>query len=178
MPSIVPLPDGVADLLRGLAAPPRLVAHLIVVHDVACVLTEALGGAVAFDAEAVRYGAATHDIGKVRHPEELSKPGKRHEATGHAMLLDLGVPERLARFAGSHGSWTSPDATVEDLLVSVADNVWKGKRVDDLEENLTMYLAHSGDLALWDAYRRLDDVLTPIADGGPARLAFQASHPL
>ena len=40
MTPTTPLPDGVADLLRELAAPPRLVAHLIVVHDVACLLTD------------------------------------------------------------------------------------------------------------------------------------------
>ena len=38
------------------------------------------------DHEAVLYGAATHDIGKVLHPNELDGPGNEHEKDGPALL--------------------------------------------------------------------------------------------
>jgi len=42
--------------------------------------------ALSFDADAVAFGAATHDIGKARHLEELTVPGVRHEAAGFAPI--------------------------------------------------------------------------------------------
>ncbi|WP_431962932.1 hypothetical protein [Actinacidiphila sp. bgisy160] len=82
----------------------------------------------------MRFGAATHDIGKALHVAELSAPGSAHERAGRAQLLAQGVTPRLARFAATHGSWTDAAVTMEDLLVSVADKVWKGKRVTELED--------------------------------------------
>ncbi len=125
VPDMRLLPPQAVDLLVRLQAPPRLGAHLRAVHDVAWRLTGWLAGAypkLEFDRPAVLFGAATHDIGKVVHPEELSGPGSRHESAGRRLLLDAGVDPALARFAGSHGTWDSPAAEVEDLLVSVADN--------------------------------------------------------
>ncbi|MFD7454334.1 hypothetical protein [Kitasatospora sp. NPDC059827] len=74
-----PLPTDVAELLRSVDAPPRLVAHLALVHQVAEQVVEFCAAeGLAFDHHAVRYGAATHDIGKVVHPEELSGPAGRN----------------------------------------------------------------------------------------------------
>ncbi|MGZ0151114.1 HD domain-containing protein [Kribbella sp. WER1] len=146
-------------------------AHLQLVHDVACELTDWLGTAyptITFDATAVRFGAATHDIGKVRHPEELSAPGHLHEAVGEQLLLEAGVPPHLARFAGSHGSW-SAESPLEDLLVSLADKVWKAKRVPDLEQ---LVVERIGGTA-WEVFLQLDDVLDGLAAGADERLAFQ-----
>lgn len=94
-----PLPALVEPLLSGLHAPPRLVAHLLLVHDVACELVAWVSRhhpSVALDPEAVLFGAATHDIGKVLHPNELSGPGSAHEPAGYALLRERGVSERLA----------------------------------------------------------------------------------
>ncbi|MFJ7210305.1 hypothetical protein [Amycolatopsis sp. NPDC098790] len=87
---------------------------------------------------------------------------------GHALLRSHGVPERLARFAGTHGSWSAPDATAEDLLVSLADKVWKGKRVPD---------GAPGGRAV-GAFMVLDDELSRIASEADARLAFRVRTPL
>ncbi|MEV4149134.1 HD domain-containing protein [Amycolatopsis sp. NPDC049691] len=172
-PGFAPLPPRARELLETLDAPPRLGAHLRVVHDVAVALTAWAADRVAFDAGAVLFGAATHDIGKVRHPEELSGPGSAHGPAGYALLLSHGVPEGLARFAGTHGSWSAPDATVEDLLVSLADKVWKGKRVPDLESRVAGLLAGEP----WEAFLVLDDELSRIASEADARLAFQGAYP-
>ncbi|WP_313888368.1 HD domain-containing protein [Lentzea alba] len=175
-----PLPEAVSAMLSELHAPQRLVAHLRVVHDVACQLTDWVTRhhpAAAFDRAAVLFGAATHDIGKVLHPNELSGPGAAHEPAGHELLREHGVEERLARFAGTHGSW-SAGSSLEDLLVSLADKVWKAKRVQDLEELVTARLAAASDQEPWEVFLALDDELDRIASGADARLAYQSSHPV
>jgi hypothetical protein len=172
-----PLPPTASELLRDLAAPPRLAAHLRLVHDVAWSLTDAIGRrrpALDFDTTAVLFGAATHDVGKVLHADELSGPGSRHEPAGERLLLRYGVPAHLARFAGSHGTWDAPGRGTEDLLVSVADTVWKGRRVVALER----LLADRVGGVPWETFRELDDLLADVAAGAGQRLAFQAAFPL
>jgi hypothetical protein len=180
-PSPRELPQAVADLLVTLAAPPRLAAHLRLVHDAAHQVLDGLAEqapALVVDRAAVLFGAATHDIGKVLHPAELSGPGSQHEPAGRALLLEHGFPPELARFAATHGGWTGADRTVEDLLVSVADKVWKGRRVPDLEDLLIDRLAASSGAERWAEYLALDDLLTRIAEPADRRLAFQAAFPV
>ncbi|HEX2314152.1 MAG TPA: HD domain-containing protein [Thermomonospora sp.] len=180
-PGLRPLPDEVAGLLRELEAPARLAAHLRAVHDVAWHLLDWLAAAhprVRVDRDAVVFGAATHDIGKAVHTAELSGPGAEHERAGHALLLERGVEERLARFARTHASWSGPDVTLEDLLVSLADKVWKAKRVPDLEQRVVEHLAAASGLPPWQAFLDLDDVLDRIAAEADHRLAFQNAHPV
>jgi hypothetical protein len=168
-PPMRPLPGTAVELLRALEAPARLGAHLRAVHDVAWSLTDALGRRrpdLEFDTTAVLFGAATHDIGKVVHVAELTGPGSAHEAAGEELLLRYGVPAHLARFAASHGSWASPEATLDDLLVSLADQIWKGNRVPDLEHRVAGAAGH------------LTDVLDSLAADAPERLAFQLAYPL
>ncbi|SDT79850.1 HDIG domain-containing protein [Streptomyces sp. TLI_053] len=174
-----PVPPAVAGLLAAVAAPPRLVAHLGLVHEVAGTLLDgcaALGLRV--DREAVLFGAATHDIGKAVHREELSVPGSLHERAGYELLRARGAPERPARFARTHGSWGEPGTTVEDLLVSLADKVWKDSRVRDLEDRVTDLLAVASGRAPWEVFLVLDDLLTGIGADAPRRLAVQAAHPV
>ncbi|MDX8053338.1 HD domain-containing protein [Lentzea sp. BCCO 10_0798] len=176
-----PLPAPVEELLIELHASPRLVAHLRAVHDVACELVEWVERhhpSVTIDRDAVLYGAATHDIGKVLHPNELSGPGSAHEPAGHELLRERGVDERLARFARTHASWTAPGISLEELLVSLADKVWKAKRVPDLEQLVTERLARAAGQEAWEVFMALDDELDRIASGADARLAFQSSWPV
>lgn len=176
-----PLPRTVADLLLSLDAPPRLAAHLRLVHDVAHELVEWLARrhpTLAFDREAVLFGAATHDIGKLAHPAELSGPGSRHEEAGRELLLAHGFDARLARFAGTHAAWAGPDIRFEDLLVSVADKVWKNKRVPELEDRVVASLAAAGGGTVWEEFLALDDLLGSLGDGADRRLAFQAGCPV
>lgn len=178
---LLPLPDRARELLEALDAPPRLAVHLRLVHDVAHRLvgwTERNHPAVTVDREAVLFGAATHDIGKAVHVEELSGPGSAHEPAGRELLVRNGVEERLARFAGTHGSWTAPGVGVDDLLVSLADKVWKAKRVPELEQLLVDRFAAAGGEPGWLVYMALDDELDRIAAGADHRLAIQSSHPV
>ncbi|MFC7279669.1 HD domain-containing protein [Paractinoplanes rhizophilus] len=180
-PAVRPLPSPAADLLRGLDAPPRLAAHLRAVHDVAVDLTDWLAAhypAVPFDRNAVLFGAATHDIGKTLHLAELSAPGSQHEPAGRDLLLSFGVPPELARFAATHASWHDLGIEPEDLLVSLADKIWKAKRVPDLEQLVVIRLAAAGAIEPWEAFLALDECLDRLAAGADDRLAFQNTYPV
>ena len=172
------LPSDVVPLLHGIEIPPYLLAHLIVVHDVARRLVVAIERhwpALSVDADAVYFGAATHDIGKVLHPEELKAPGERHRAAGVALLEEHEVAPHLARFARTHAAWREEETVqVEDLLVALADQIWKGGRDEELETALLERLAASNDSALWEAYMTLDALLTTLAADADRRLLWQA----
>ncbi|MFJ8534955.1 HD domain-containing protein [Streptomyces sp. NPDC093591] len=180
-PPLRPLPAPVVDLLRSLDAPPRLAAHLRAVHDVAVRLVdwvEPRYPGLGVDREAVLFGAATHDIGKTVHVAELSGPGSSHEEAGRELLLDHGFGPRLARFAGTHGTWADPAATLDDLLVSTADKVWKNKRVPELEDLVVSRLARATGRERWEEYLALDEFIGSVGSGADHRLAFQASFPV
>ena len=96
-------------------------------------LTDALGRRrpdLEFDTTAVLFGAATHDIGKTIHVAELAGPGSAHEAAGEELLLRYGVPAHLARFALTPRLLDRAGRLIlDDLLVSLANQIWKGNRV-------------------------------------------------
>src|SRR5258708_18008299 len=83
------LPPEVDELLHQLGAPPRLVAHLTLVHDVSCLLTarlDAMWPTLTYDRRAVRQGAALHDIGKIVHRAELTHPRHTHQLARPELL--------------------------------------------------------------------------------------------
>lgn len=173
--NLAPLPREVAALLRELHAPPRLIAHLTLVHDVARTLTARLDAAwpaLVYDRESVWMGAALHDIGKVAYPEELTQPGHAHEAAGEALLLDRGLPKALARFARTHAQWI--DGSLEDLLVAAADTCWRGKRDERLDSALCHLIAQQTEIPQWQAFASLDDIVVGITALADQRLAWQA----
>lgn len=178
---LVPLPDHVVELLQSLDCPPRLAAHLRLVHDVAWQLVdwvERRHPDLEFDRQAALFGAATHDIGKAVHVAELSGPGSTHEPAGRDLLLQHGFGDTLARFAATHASWTDADATFEDLLVSLADKIWKNKRLPELEDLVVAHLAQASGRSPWEEFAALDELLARIGDAADQRLTFQASYPL
>ncbi|MFC7219253.1 phosphohydrolase [Streptomyces polyrhachis] len=180
-PPLLPLPDRVAELLSELGCPPRLAAHLRAVHDVAHQLVDWVqqrDPAVVFDRESVLFGVATHDVGKTVHLAELSGPGSAHEEAGRALLLSHGVSPQLARFAATHASWGDARIGLDDLLVTLADKIWKNKRVPDLEDLVVARLADASGRAPWEEFLALDEFLTHVGDGADQRLAFQASFPI
>ncbi|WP_307665293.1 HD domain-containing protein [Streptomyces sp. V1I1] len=180
-PPLRPLPKSVAALLRALDAPPRLAAHLRAVHDVAHQLVdwvELRHPTLPFDREAALFGAATHDVGKTRYVAELTGPGSQHEEAGRELLLAHGISAKLARFAATHASWSGPGIGIEGLLVSVADKIWKNKRVPDLEDLLVKRLAEASGRPVWEEFMEFDEVLARIGEDAEARLDFQASYPV
>ncbi len=174
---LVALPSDVADLLSRLKAPPRLIAHLTLVHDVSCRLTARLDAAwptLRYDRIAVRMGAAIHDIGKIVHPEELTQPGHAHELAGEALLRVHGFADTIARFARTHEQWADdPSPHPEDLLVGLADTWWRGKRDDRLEAAVCQWIAQQTQTAQWEVFATLDDIATDISADADNRLAWQ-----
>jgi hypothetical protein len=126
-----------------------------------------------FDAEAVLFGAATHDLGKVLHPGELTGPGNLHERDGSALLERNNVSLELARFATTHASWSRKSLSLDDLLVALADCVWKGQRLEALEAQVIVKIAEMSGMEAWEVFDKLDELLEKIAAHGEERLAWQ-----
>lgn len=175
---LAPLPSAAVAILVAEGAPPRLVAHLSLVHDVALRLLRSFNKAwpkLAIDKELVAFGAATHDIGKARIRKELSEPGVEHEAVGEALLLEHGISAERARFARSHGAdvRTLP---LDDVMVVLADNTWKGKRRKELDDRVIALLTAAAAAPAWDAFLRLDGILSAVARDADKRLDWQGQH--
>ena len=172
-----PLPAAVDELLHRLGSHPRLIAHLTLVHDVSCMLTERLDATwpgLQYERAAVRMGAALHDIGKSVHPKELTQPGHAHEVAGEALLRAQGFPDTLARFARTHRQWAKdPVPQPEDLLVALADTWWRGKRDEQLEAAVCRWIAQQTQAAQWEVFAALDDLATGITADADLRLAWQ-----
>jgi len=171
-----PLPATAQQLCEKLAATSRLVAHLTLVHDAAVELAEGLRlrfPTLKLDGGAVLFGAATHDLGKVLHPGELTGPGNRHEADGPVLLERNGISPELARFARTHGAWSTEMLPLEDLLVALADCVWKGQRLEALEAQVVASIAEKIGGEQWDVFDKLDGLLEEVAAHGDERLAWQ-----
>ena len=167
-----PLPEEVRALLKG--APPRLVNHLRLVHDTAYQLPPQLQRSfpeLEFDRDLVLFGAATHDVGKMAHPEELSQPGTAHEEADRNLLRRAGFSEAQARFAVTHGR--AGEQPLEDLLVRLADKLWKGQRDQPTEDALVQAASSELMLDRWDVDARVDGILTDLAAGADDRLAAQ-----
>ena len=171
----VSLPDEVEYILKRLSVPPRLYAHLLLVHDVAHTLIKAITGTwgnLNIDEDLILFGAATHDIGKCIHINELSEKGHKHEQEGKLLLISLGVSEEKAKFAASHATW-SEKSTIEELVVSLADKVWKGSRIHDLEDLLIEKIATETKMEHWGIFSLLDSIIEDITRDADERLSFQ-----
>jgi len=172
------LPDDALHVLNRLNAPPRLIAHLTLVHDVTTEILKSLDAQwqnLPLDKNAVLFGAATHDIGKVLHPDELVGPGRNHEQDGPGLLEQMGIPADRSRFARTHGTWKQ-EATLalEDIIVALADTCWKGKRDEELESNLASRIAGLQGIKEWEAFIALDEIVARIAAHAEERLAWQS----
>lgn len=178
-----PLPPEALRIYQQLSISPRLLAHLVLVHDTACKLIECIDDAfpgLDFDHEAVLFGAAVHDIGKTVHPNELIESGKKkHQKAGVEILESLGVPDKKARFAFTHSNWNDPQKiTLEDLLVALADKCWKGKRISQLESLTAETLSNATGKPAWECYASMDEIIQSLSRNADKRLAWQASFPI
>lgn len=176
-----PLPPEALHVLEQVSAPPRLLVHLVLVHDAASTLIERVSAEFPeahFDPDLVRFGAATHDIGKTVHPKELTESGKHlHQLSGMKLLQSLGIPQNRARFAWTHGNWNEDGMTLEDLLVALADKSWKGKRIEALESRTAELLSSATSRPTWACYAKLDEILQDLSQHADRKLAWQAGFP-
>lgn len=159
-------------LLRELGAPERLLRHVELVGEAAELLLADFGRrGVPLDAAWVRAGVVLHDAGKVLHPEELERPGADHEPAGEALLRAHGVSDELARVCVTHARWSAPETTLEELLIALADTLWKGSRKRALEERVIDAAAERLSKPRWDLFVELDSLFEQIAADGAERLA-------
>ncbi len=162
------LPPEAIRLCGELNAPKRLIEHLRLVHDAAARICacgiERAWPELRFDWRAALIGAATHDLGKTLHPCELSRPGNRHVDDGPALLQKHGLPAELARFARTHERWQDC-IEIEDLIVALADHIWKEARDEALELRITERIAALTGKEKWRVYSALDRILERIAEG-------------
>jgi HD superfamily phosphodiesterase len=160
------------DLLLELGAPDRLLQHVKLVGEVAEILIlqfQKLG--LVFDVDWIRLGVAFHDVGKILHSSELVEKGTQHEAAGEMMLLAQGVEPKIARCCRSHGQWSQLDCAFEELVVALADNLWKGKRNNELENQVIGLAATMGGQDYWNVFVDLDSGFEQVAADGDRRLA-------
>lgn len=163
--------DDALSWLRSVGAPPRLVQHHTLVAEAAAEIIEGLGHyRDAFDSAPVLLGAALHDAGKTLYPEEMSGPGHAHEQAGYDLLRSHGL-HTLARFCVSHADWDHDEHPLEDLLVALADKLWKGKRVAALEQRVLGCLGGARGETPWQTFVAVDPLFERVAARGDERLA-------
>lgn len=167
--------DDIHEARRFLArrgAPRRLMGHGDLVAQVVgtlCGRLKAMG--IALDCDLAETGAILHDVGKLVVPEELSGPGQRHGPIGADLLLAAGWPASLARFCVSHIAWHEANCSLEELLVALADHLWKGKRQPELEERVIRRVAELSGRDFWPLFSELDDLFESIAGDADKNLA-------
>ncbi|AKU98589.1 hypothetical protein AKJ09_05253 [Labilithrix luteola] len=164
-------PEAAREILVALGAPRRLMTHGRLVLEAADELLRAMRTlGVDVDERLVRAGAMLHDAGKILHPNELTNPGKNHEEAGEAMLLAQDVDPVVARCCVTHAQWASFDCSLEELLVALADALWKGIRRDPIERRVVDEVARRLRGDAWESFVVLDECFERIAEAGPERL--------
>jgi putative nucleotidyltransferase with HDIG domain len=157
-------------LLRDLGAPRRLVTHGALVCEAADEILAVMRRLNApLDEEWVRAGAWLHDAGKTIHTGELSQPGHEHERAGEKLLSSRGVDARIAQCCVSHANWT-PESALEELLVALADKLWKGVRHEALEALVCDVVSRKLERERWSVFVELDACFERVADAGDERL--------
>ncbi|MFK7906079.1 MAG: HD domain-containing protein [Chitinophagales bacterium] len=176
--TLTDLPQPIPFLLQNHKTPLILQKHLLIVHSTAKILLQKLKKnwqTLIIDEEAILFGAASHDIGKAIEVSELYESGKKHEEVGYQLLVANEISHGLARFARTHGNWQAESLELEDLLVALADKIWKGKRVEKLEERVCRKLAAVIEVDYWTVFLQLDSILMEMTLVADDRLTWQES---
>jgi len=173
---IVELPKEIKKILNQFDTPQRLIKHLTLVNSTAFLIIEELKNEwsnLLLNEKEILFGASTHDIGKVLVTDELYKKGKKHELEGFKILKELGYEDQESRFTVTHGNWRNPNLKIEDLIVCLSDKIWKGKRVNELEEQITNKISKLTKTDFWDVSMKLELILEKITIGSDDRIAWQ-----
>ena len=158
--------------LKQLNAPSRLIRHVALVGEATDLLIQKLNQMnIDFDEKFVRLGVAFHDAGKIIHPQEFVSQGNQHEVDGEKLLISKGVNPRLARCCLSHARWEMMECSFEELIIALADKLWKGKREVNLEKAVIERISKLTNQDFWQLFIELDSCFENIASQGEERLA-------
>lgn len=156
--------DGI-QLLKDLKASKSLINHHELVIQTSEKTLDYLPSSLnhLIDRNLVLIGCSIHDIGKIIKPSEEIRSGKNHEIAGKDFLLSLGVSPKIARYCIIH-SLPEEKLYLEELLVGISDNLWKGSR--DLSKELWLYQKCTALLNQKDEllFKKLDDVFEQIVE--------------
>jgi len=137
-------------LLADLGAPPHLLRHVEPVGEAAEALVASFHEhRVHLDDVFVRVSVVLHDASKIVYSGELKEPGDEHEPAG----------ERLR---------TMP-VELEELVIALADKLWKGVRAPDLEERVLHDAATRSGRPFWDLIVPFGSCFESVAEGSPGR---------
>ena len=165
--------DEIYNFLKLQQAPQRLIKHHQLVLEAAEEIITGLKdnfSTLNCDYQLVLKGAAIHDAGKIVFPGEIDGSGNKHEIEGEQYLINSGIPKDIARFARTHAHWQDPQNTIEDLLVALADTLWKGCRNQNLEDLVIKYIAKNIQKDFWDVFISADSLFEQVSDRGAERL--------
>jgi hypothetical protein len=81
-----------------------------------------------------------------------------------------GYDPRIARCCVSHARWKTMECSLEEILVALADALWKGARRPVLEGRVIVEIAARLGWDRWTAFVELDECFEEIGDGGAERL--------
>ncbi len=169
-------PEKITAILNNVNAPDRLKRHLHLVYSTAkefLYLIKKEWPELELKEELILFGSATHDIGKSKIKNELYEHGNQHEKVGKQLLSELGFTESESRFTETHGNWQTPSLPLEDLIVILADKLWKGKRIYELEEKIGQIISSELQLNYWQLYTKFNAILEKISLGADERIAWQ-----
>jgi HD superfamily phosphodiesterase len=160
--------------------PPRLLAHLTIVYEIAKDILAWIKESypeIRVNQKEVLFGAIIHDIGKVIAIKEIHHSGSTHESVGFELLTNTyGIDPKTARFTYTHSDWFNKDATIEDWIVSLADKVWKGKRIESLEDLIVQQICKQTNREKWEIFINLDEFLQTITRDAHQRILMQDSQ--
>jgi putative nucleotidyltransferase with HDIG domain len=157
-------------LLQTLDAPAPLLRHAKLVTDVATQVIACLNlPKETLNISYVLIGAVLHDVGKIKHPRELHEAGHEHEVAGYEILASFALPEPIAEMCIVHSQWENA-STLEALIVALADNLWKGKRITELEDRVIREVADLLQADFWSVYTASQPCFDQIADSASIRL--------
>ena len=160
------------EVLKDIGANEKLLRHVKLVGEAGEeIIKKLVEKKIKFDKNYVRVGIILHDAGKVLHLNELREKGNKHEEAGEKLLLEKGVEAKIARCCRSHAQWNEMECSLEELLVAVADNLWKGSRKETLESLVINRLASLMNSNYWDLFIEFDSFFEFIASSGFDRLS-------
>ncbi|MEM9282166.1 MAG: HD domain-containing protein [Verrucomicrobiota bacterium] len=159
------------DRQRSADFPARLIEHHRIVSEVASSLAIALNAiGLKIDAERAELMASIHDVGKSVATDELSGAGSTHEEIGAAVAEGFGLPSSISKICRSHSAATPEGMDLEEIVVRLADKLWKGKRDTEFEQRAVASFAESLEREDWEVFMEADKIFEAIAESGHQRL--------